>query len=134
MTPLEARQKLKRDLDLAGSNLAEASRELKHHHAYLHQFVTRGKPKYLHERDREVLRTFFKINVEALKPPPPGAKEARIIAGKTRNRPRVGDPIETPREADIIHTWRQLSEQDQDFVVRMLDGLRGTGGGSSVAA
>lgn len=134
MTPLEARQNLKRDLDLAGSNLAAASRKLNHHHAYLQQFVADGKPKYLHERDREMLHTLFGINVEALKPPAPGANEARVVARKTRNRPRVGDPIETPREADIIDTWRQLSEQDQDVVVRILDGMRGTGGGSSVAA
>jgi hypothetical protein len=134
MTPPEARQNLVRDLTLAGSNLAAASRALKRNPAYLQQFVVLGKPRYLNERDRETIRRLFRINVEALKPPPPEPNEARVVAGKPRNRPRVGDPIETPREADIIHTWRQLSEQDQDFVVRILDGIRATRGGSSVAA
>lgn len=126
MTPLEARQNLKRDIELAGSNLAAVSRALGRNHAYIQQFVKGGKPDYLSERDREIIRERFGINVDALKPPPPTADEMRVVAGKPRARPRVGDPIEEPREADVVYTWRQLSEQDKDIVIRILDGMRAT--------
>lgn len=125
MTPIEARQGLERALKAAGSDLKNASEALGHNHAYLQQFISLGKPRYLHEQDRERLAELYNIDVQALKPPPKKSV-ARVgvrSAAATRTRPRPGDPVEDSREADIVYAWRQLPKEDQDVLFGMLDGL-----------
>jgi hypothetical protein len=129
MTSERIRQELRREiLDKVG-DLATASRAIGRNHAYLQQFIVSGKPRYLHERDREMLARRYGINVEGLKPPV--VSSAHPGAG---SRPRVGDPIQDSREADIIYTWRQLSEEDKNLLFAMLDGIRGRRGLFPVAA
>lgn len=122
MTPEKARQDLKVALAKKGADLAAASRAIGRSHAYLQQFVKRGKPLYLHERDREKLVTLYGIDPEPLKPPAL-AVDRESPARDTSRPPRPGDPIKDAREATLIHTWRQISKEDQDIVSRLLIGL-----------
>lgn len=136
MTPAEARQELRRAILAAGSDLKAASEALGRNHAYLQQFVESGKPKYLHERDRERLVVLYNIDPNPLKPPPIKLAQAGYEkrASRTSDPPRPGDPIKDAREALIVHTWRQVPEEDQDLVIAMLNGLLSARGLPPIAA
>ena len=132
MTPDDARRKLRKDLAASGVDLKAASLAIGRNHAYLQQFVERGTPAFLGERDRERLSTLYPIDARSLKPPDLDASGSQIAAN-TRPRPRAGDPINDIREAAIIETWRQLSKEQQDTVIGMLNGFRFARGLPAVA-
>lgn len=124
MTPLEARLELKAALEREGTNMAAAARAIGRNGTYLQQFIKYGKPDYLEERDREALARLYKIDVSPLKPPPPKSNDTvESSAGGASDRPRAGDPIKDAREATIVHTWRQVPEEEQNTVVAILNGI-----------
>lgn len=129
MTSIEARTALRKAILEKNVDLAKASRAIGHASAYLQQFIARGTPKYLHEQDRESLARLYGIDVEALRPPVQSA-----LRDSASPRPRVGDPIQESREADIVYAWRQLSEEDKEIVTGVLDGLRARRGLPPIAA
>lgn len=53
-----------------GISLASLSRLLRRNEAYLHQFVTRGSPRVLSERDRRTLADYLAISEQSLGAPP----------------------------------------------------------------
>ena len=68
-TPESAREYLRRSLP--GGELKSLSEGLRRNHAYLHQYISRGKPLWLSERDRTALcRLRPDLDPEKLKPPP----------------------------------------------------------------
>jgi hypothetical protein len=54
-------------------NWAAVSRELDHNHAFLQQYIRRGKPLFLSEADRDRLAALYDLDPEKLKPPPKSA-------------------------------------------------------------
>lgn len=72
-TPAQVRALLVQLADERGSSLAALSRLIGKNPAYLHQFVTRGSPKRLHEDDRRNLAAFLDIDEREL-----GARERYI--------------------------------------------------------
>lgn len=123
MTPIETRLELKAALDALGSNMADASRKIGRGGTYLQQFIRYGKPEYLEERDRERLVAIFKIDGEPLKPPIQSPDPIEGPTSGASDRPRAGDPIKDSREATIVHTWRQVPEEEQNTVVAILNGI-----------
>lgn len=127
----QIRADLPRQLEARGIELKAASLALGRNHAYLHRFIPRGIPRYLHEEDRRALADLYQINVERLMPP---AKKPSVQRQIPLNRaPRPGDPIHDFREAALVGTWRNLSEEQRELILRMLDGLDG-GPSNAVAA
>ena len=135
MTSLEARQQLIQELVSAGTDLRAASLAIGRSHSYLQQFVKYGKPRYLGERDRELLVTLYGVSGAPLEPPlkelDATGKSVTVIASPP---PRPGDPIQDAREATIVHTWRQLPKEDQDLVIGILNGALSARGLTTVAA
>ncbi len=136
MTPIKARRDLEQAIRERGADLATASKALGYNHAYLQQFVSLGKPKYLHEQDRERLAELYKIDTEALKPPPKKLPNSRALASADApsQPPRIGDPINDAQEAAIIHTWRQLPKKDKELIIGMMNVALQTRGLPTIAA
>lgn len=131
MTPEAIRLDLEQQLSRLGVDLKAASLAIGRNHSYLHQFVRYAKPRYLHEEDRRALADLYQINVDALVPP---TKKTLVKSQVSLNRaPRPGDPIKDFQEAALVGTWRNLSEEHQALVLKMLDGL-GRGPSGTVAA
>ena len=118
MTPESVRQKLQRQLRDRNVDLATASRALGRSHAYLQQFIQRGKPRYLHEEDRRGLIDLYHIQIEGLVPPPKKSVERQVPLSLT---PRPGDPIHDLREANLVGAWRKLPKEEQDLLSRIVD-------------
>ena len=118
MTPEEIRVELRRQLEAKEVDLAEASKALGRNHAYLHQFITRGKPRYLHEQDRRALADIYHINIDGLLPPTVGSVQRKIASAIT---PRPGDPINDLREAAVVGAWRRLPQNEQDILFGVID-------------
>jgi repressor LexA len=70
---MEARGELKRAAGERGVSLAALSRMIGRNDAYLQQFVTRGSPARLDERDRRRLADFLGLSEAQLGAPPPRA-------------------------------------------------------------
>lgn len=136
MTPIKARQDLEQAIRERGADLAAASKALGYNHAYLQQFVRLGKPKYLHEQDRERLGEIYKIDTEALKPPPKKSPNSKglVSADAPSQSPRIGDPLNDAQEVAIIRTWRKLSQKDQEFIIGLINMALQTRGFPPIAA
>lgn len=63
----------------SGESLAALSRMLRRNEAYLHQFITRGTPRLLAERDRALLAAYFRVD-EAMLGGPARAAAAPMVA------------------------------------------------------
>lgn len=61
-----------------GHSLAALSAAIRRNAAYLHQFVTRGSPRMLAERDRQVLAAMLDLPESALGAPPPEEDGFRV--------------------------------------------------------
>ncbi|TPG18607.1 helix-turn-helix transcriptional regulator [Sphingomonas koreensis] len=66
MEPSEPRTALAALIDRSGSSYAALSRLIGRNSAYLQQFVTRGSPRRLAERDRRLLAVYFGVAESAL--------------------------------------------------------------------
>lgn len=130
MTADMIRHALRQKLDAKGVDLKTASLALGRNHAYLQQFIERGKPRYLHEEDRRALADLYQIDVDDLRPPPKKSVQPQVSLHRA---PRPGDPIHDVREAALVGIWRNLPDDGQEVVFRMLDGLRRRSSGAVAA-
>ena len=66
MTSQDVRDTLERLIREHGTSYAALSRMLRRNDAYIQQFVKRGSPSRLDERDRALLAAFFRVDEEVL--------------------------------------------------------------------
>ena len=66
MAPHDARLELRRFAAARGATLRELSLLIGRNHAYLQQYIKRGKPAYLDERDRRVLADYLGVEERLL--------------------------------------------------------------------
>jgi hypothetical protein len=77
------------ELRSTGLTMAEVSRQLERNPAYLQQFISRGVPTELDERDRHKLAEILQLNPEELRGPGRTRKWQRAIEW----RPEPGTPV-----------------------------------------
>ena len=118
MTPETARIELRRALESRNVELSTASRALGRNHAYLQQFITRGKPSYLREQDRRGLADLYHIYIDGLVPPARKSIERQVSLTVA---PRPGDPIDDLREAALVGAWRKLAKEEQDLLLGVVE-------------
>lgn len=88
-----------------GSDCAALSRLLGRNAAYVHQYLTRGSPKRLAERDRRRLAEFFGVEEEALGGPPRGERpvDRLVPVGRRDLRASAGPGAFADDEQPIAH-------------------------------
>ena len=103
------------------------SHALGRNHAYIEQYIRRGKPKYLGEADRERLVELYGLDGERLKPPKRSARSAPFVRSREKRagdlgwiNPRCDNLVEQASKAEINHLLDQLSATQQAFVLRMI--------------
>jgi repressor LexA len=84
MEQADARTILDRLVTEGGDSYAALSRMIRRNDAYLQQFVRRGTPRRLAERDRKLLAAYFRIDESFLggpadAPPPPSTVAVRLL-------------------------------------------------------
>jgi hypothetical protein len=123
--PEGARLYLRDMLAAAGVGMNAASKAIGKNDAYIQQYISRGKPRWLSEPDREALvRSVPLLDAERLRPPPtrPLAPHRRDKAqiypeglGKFVNDPgrlellRLYDDMPTDRQALALDIMRRLA-------------------------
>jgi hypothetical protein len=113
---------------------AEVSKKIGHNHAFIQQFIRRGKPRFLAEAGRDLLARTYNLDAEILKPPRKTVRPLRrrpVSAAVVRPRekpagddswinPRCDNLINQSSKAQINHLLDQLSAAQQAFVLRMI--------------
>lgn len=94
-TGMDERDKLLRLAQASGVSLALLSDMIGRNPSYLQQFIRKGSPRRLEERDRRVLATFFGVREAELGGPESIAQEKSY--GKSRVAPNRADWVEVPR-------------------------------------
>ena len=70
---------------------AEASKKIGHSHAFIQQYIRRGKPRFLTEPDRDLLARTYNLDAEILKPPrKPSARSGGGPVSTARRSPARG--------------------------------------------
>ena len=122
---LAARRYLAAELPL-GCWATVSKNELGRSHAFLQQYIRRGKPRLLGETDRNTLVRLYDLDPDMLLPPSPSVGIAR--SGKKRrgqphriNAPR-GDHGEDAGKTELLWFWAQLTAVQCAFVLSMLAG------------
>lgn len=99
MTDEEARAALQALISERREDYAGLSRLLGRNPAYVQQYVKRGSPRRLAERDRRMLARYFDVAEQSLGgPAPPEAPVAAAVAG-AHPKPGPADRVEVPRMA-----------------------------------
>ena len=80
MTDEQARAALQRLIEERGEDYAALSRLLGRNPAYVQQYIKRGSPRRLAERDRRVLARYFGIDEARLGGPPASAARHGLVA------------------------------------------------------
>lgn len=96
----DVRQTLERLIAARGVSLAGVSQLLGKNPAYIQQFIKRGTPKRLDERDRRILAQFFGVSEQAL-----GAPDEALVPGQgraMRGPVRSGAPRSLPQRIRLI--------------------------------
>ncbi len=96
----DVRQTLERLIAARGVSLAGVSQLLGKNPAYIQQFIKRGTPKRLDERDRRILAQFFGVSEQAL-----GAPDEALVPGQgraMRGPVRSGAPRSLPQRMRLI--------------------------------
>lgn len=102
---LDPRQRLAALIAAHGVGYAALSRMLRRNEAYLQQFVRRGTPRVLAERDRALLAAYFRIDESELGGPPsatPMAAIRRLSVEVSAGPGAVVDSVETSDGARAI--------------------------------
>jgi hypothetical protein len=121
---------------------AEVSKKIGHNHAFIQQFIRRGKPKFLAEADRDLLVRTYDLDAEMLRPPRKSVRPIRrrpAAAPVVRARekaagdagwinPRCDNLVEQASKAEINHLLDQLSAAQLAFVLRMILAAAGLAG------
>lgn len=81
MEPIDQRAALARLIEERGEDYAGLSRLIGRNAAYIQQFIKRGSPRRLDEKDRRLLAHYFGVNDEALggRPADAGAAAAGLV-------------------------------------------------------
>ena len=96
----DVRQTLERLIAARGVSFAGVSQLLGKNPAYIQQFIKRGTPKRLDERDRRILAQFFGVSEQAL-----GAPDEALVPGQRRamrGPVRSGAPRSLPQRMRLI--------------------------------
>ena len=100
----QARAALQALVDERGSDLAALSRLLGRNAAYVHQYLNRGSPKRLAERDRRLLAEYFGIDEAVLGAPPRDRPVDRLVpVGRLDLRAAAGAGAFAESERPIAH-------------------------------
>ncbi len=96
----DVRQTLERLIAARGVSFAGVSQLLGKNPAYIQQFIKRGTPKRLDERDRRILAQFFGVSEQTL-----GAPDEALVPGQgraMRGPVRSGAPRSLPQRMRLI--------------------------------
>lgn len=96
----DVRQTLERLIAARGVSLAGVSQLLGKNPAYIQQFIKRGTPRRLDERDRRILAQFFGVSEQTL-----GAPDEALVPGQgraMRGPVRSGAPRSLPQRMRLI--------------------------------
>lgn len=80
LSPTDPRAILDRLITDGGDDYSRLSRMLGRNPAYIQQYIKRGSPRHLAERDRSVLAAYFRVD-EALLGAPPRAAAGAVVLG-----------------------------------------------------
>jgi hypothetical protein len=112
---------------LRGVSLKSASEAIGKNHAYLQQYITTGKPRWLPETVREALVRNHGLDGEQLKPPPTLLRSKSPVANRGHERqidaPSMGKFVDDPGKLELLDSydaihprWRELA---RDLLRRM---------------
>ena len=116
---------------------AVVSRAIGRNHAYIEQYIRRGKPKYLGETDRERLVELYGIDGARLRPPkrpaltPVIRPREKTASDDSWINPRCDNPVEQASKAEINHLLDHLSGKQLAFVHKMILAAVGLAGKSA---
>ena len=113
---------------------AEASKKIGHNHAFIQQYIRRGKPRFLTEPDRDLLARTYNLDAEILKPPRKSVRPIRrrpVSAPLVHSRekpasddgwisPRCDNLINQASKTQINHLLDQLSGKQLAFVLKTI--------------
>lgn len=110
----EAREYLRGALEALGVPMKEASLALGRNHAYIEQYLREGKPRWLHQQDREALvRLWPQIDGERIRPPLPAFRRVALGNGHDKPQiesPRIGELIDQPGAFDLLEAFRRIRD------------------------
>lgn len=99
------------------SGCPAASYALGHDHAYIQQYIRRGTPEWLAERDRELLCRLYDLDPARLRPPAKQAPAHREY--QPRIDPQSLDHIaRDPGTAELLRGWMRI-KSDEDRAVAL---------------
>lgn len=100
-----ARAELARLVTTNPVSFAALSKMLGRNAAYLHQYIKRGTPQHLEQRDRKLLANFFGIDEARLGPPSNETTSARLVSvPKLDVRPSAG-PGSAAGNEDVLTSY-----------------------------
>lgn len=131
LTPDNARKYLLGEFVRLGVDMASASREMGRNHAYLQQYIRRGKPRWLPEDIREGLARLYEIDEARLKPPPADLSPAAQPATLTGNGSDKGDVhakrrrkvVDDARQLELLEIWDAMRDDRRDLAISILRSL-----------
>ena len=127
----EARRYLEEALAAAGTDMATASRAVARNHAYLQQYIRKGKPRWLPEQIRDGLAQLYQLDAERLRPPPAKLQPAGTNKRAVRNgndkaqvhAPGYGQFVDDPRTLELLGIWGAMSAERRELALRILRNL-----------
>lgn len=117
-----ARRYLAETLESEGVYLGPLSLQLGRNHAYIEQYIKRGKPRWLREPEREALVAAVPaLDPERLKPPPKQLHHGVAKFGRSRkghdepqiNPPRTGKFVDDPSTIELLDIWGNIRHAGQ---------------------
>ena len=124
----------------AGLEMARASTALGLNHAYVQQYISRGKPVWLPEQIREgLVKLVPGLDPERLKPPAAGLRpQLRSRGGYDQavtyrldqaqvEAPRFGQFVDDPGALQLLEIWRRITPEQRAIALRILEQLTSAG-------
>lgn len=138
----QARAYLDQALREADLQMKVISETLNLNHAYLQQYIKRGKPRWLPEPIREGLVSLVpNLDGDRLRPPPPILKSRVNPEGARRkgeNEPQIDTPsqgefIKEPSVLQLVRAYRKIRRPDRRALVLQVAESFADESGSAVA-
>lgn len=138
-TPSEAaRAYLDETLKAAGIGYKAASDAIRMNEAYIQQYISRGKPIWLKEPEREALVRFVPgLDGERLKPPPKQLKPRVNPKGSRRkgnnqlqiDAPRDSELVDEPSALKLVRAYSKIQDPSRRaLALRLVEELAGEAG------